>query len=192
MIEWNSLYNKSVPCLVVDKVRQVFVSEVLYSNVYVQQVPNKSHSQELNNVLFVVVVVQMINFLLYFSPGFCTRSHPTRPWSNGSTTSAKESNSWKEFPNPYLHLEHWHFVPAPCGWEDSLILRPSSLLQGSVSLKLTHGKIFPYLHPFLPPGVYFINGLAPLQPIFAPCAQLLRSFYWRKSSTQGAKVRSRA
>ena len=50
---------KSVPHLVVDKVRQMLESEILYSNVYVQLVPNKSLSQELNNVLFVVVVVQM-------------------------------------------------------------------------------------------------------------------------------------
>ena len=46
----------SVPRLVLDKVRQVLVAEVPNSNVYVQLVPNKSHSQELNNVLFVVVV----------------------------------------------------------------------------------------------------------------------------------------
>ena len=38
---------KSVPCLVLDKVRHVFVSEVLNSNVLVQKVPNKSLSQEL-------------------------------------------------------------------------------------------------------------------------------------------------
>ena len=38
---------KSVPCLVLDKVRQVFVSEVLNSNVLVRNVPNKSLSQEL-------------------------------------------------------------------------------------------------------------------------------------------------
>ena len=50
---------KFVPCLVVDKVRLVFVSVIFYSSVYVQQVPNKSHSQELNNVLFVVVVQMM-------------------------------------------------------------------------------------------------------------------------------------
>ena len=51
---------KSVPRLLVDKVKLVFFSEVFYSNVYVQQVPNKSHSLELNKVLFVVdVVVQM-------------------------------------------------------------------------------------------------------------------------------------
>ena len=43
---------KSVPHLVLDKVRQVFVSEVLNSNVLVQSVPNKSLSRELNNVLF--------------------------------------------------------------------------------------------------------------------------------------------
>ena len=46
----------SVPHLVVDKVRLVLVSVVFISSVYVQQVPNKSHSQESNNVLFVVVV----------------------------------------------------------------------------------------------------------------------------------------
>ena len=40
---------KSIPCL--DKVRQVFVSEDLNSNVYVQVVPNKSHSQELSKLL---------------------------------------------------------------------------------------------------------------------------------------------
>ena len=38
---------KSVPRLVLDKVRQVLVSEVLNSNVLVQNVPNKSLSQEL-------------------------------------------------------------------------------------------------------------------------------------------------
>ena len=43
---------KSVPRLVLDKVRQVLISEVLNSNVLVQNVPNKSLSQELNNVLF--------------------------------------------------------------------------------------------------------------------------------------------
>ena len=40
---------KSVPHLVLDKVRQVLVYEGLNSNVYVQLVPNISHSQELNN-----------------------------------------------------------------------------------------------------------------------------------------------
>ena len=49
----------SIPCLVVDKVKLVLVSVVFISSVYVQQVPNKSHSQELNNVLFVVVAVEM-------------------------------------------------------------------------------------------------------------------------------------
>ena len=39
---------KSVPRLVLDKVRQVLVSEVLNSNVLVQNVPNKSLSQELS------------------------------------------------------------------------------------------------------------------------------------------------
>ena len=39
---------KSVPRLVLDKVRLVFVSEVVHSNVLVQNVPNKSLSQELN------------------------------------------------------------------------------------------------------------------------------------------------
>ena len=39
----------------------MLVSEVLNSNVYVQLVPNKSHSQELKNVLFVVVVVVQMN-----------------------------------------------------------------------------------------------------------------------------------
>ena len=43
---------KSVPRLVLDKVRQVLVSVVLNSNVLVLIVPNKSISQELNNVLF--------------------------------------------------------------------------------------------------------------------------------------------
>ena len=52
---------KSFPRLVVDKVRLVFISVVFISSVNVQKVPNKSLSQELNNVLFeVVVVVQMI------------------------------------------------------------------------------------------------------------------------------------
>ena len=37
---------KSVPRLVVDKVRQVLQSEVLNSNVYVQLVPKKSLLQE--------------------------------------------------------------------------------------------------------------------------------------------------
>ena len=43
---------KPVPSLVLDKVRQVFVSEVFNSNVLVQNVPNISLSQELNYVLF--------------------------------------------------------------------------------------------------------------------------------------------
>ena len=38
---------KSVPSLVLDKVRQLLVSEVLNSNVIVQNVPNKSPSPEL-------------------------------------------------------------------------------------------------------------------------------------------------
>ena len=37
---------KSVPRLVVDKVKLVFVSVVFISSVYVQQVPNIIHSQE--------------------------------------------------------------------------------------------------------------------------------------------------
>ena len=49
---------KSVPRLVLDKVRQVLVSVVLNSNVLVQKVPNKSLSQELM-FYFVVVVVKM-------------------------------------------------------------------------------------------------------------------------------------
>ena len=44
---------KSVPCLVLDKVRQVLVSEVFNSNVLVQNVPNKCLSQELNDVLLI-------------------------------------------------------------------------------------------------------------------------------------------
>ena len=43
---------KSIPLLVLDKVRQVLESEVLYSNVLVKNVTNKSLSQESNNVLF--------------------------------------------------------------------------------------------------------------------------------------------
>ena len=43
---------KSVPCLVLDKVRQVLESEVVNSNVLVLNVPNKNLSQDLNNVLF--------------------------------------------------------------------------------------------------------------------------------------------
>ena len=39
----------------------MLVAEVLNSNIYVQLVLNKSHSQELNNVLFVVVVVVQTN-----------------------------------------------------------------------------------------------------------------------------------
>ena len=50
---------ESVPRLVVDKVKLVLVSVVFISSVYVQQVPNKSQSQELINVLFVVVVVKV-------------------------------------------------------------------------------------------------------------------------------------
>ena len=51
---------KSAPRLVVDRVKLVLVFVVFISSVCVQQIPNKSHSQELNNVLFVdVVVVQM-------------------------------------------------------------------------------------------------------------------------------------
>ena len=46
---------KSIPRLIVYKVRLVIVSVVFISIVYVQQVPNKSHSQELNK-----------NFLLLF------------------------------------------------------------------------------------------------------------------------------
>ena len=42
---------KSVPSLVVNKVRQLLVSEDLNSNVYVQLVLDKSHSQELNNIV---------------------------------------------------------------------------------------------------------------------------------------------
>ena len=44
---------KSVPCLVLDKVRQELISENLNSNVLAPNVPNKSFSQELNNVYFV-------------------------------------------------------------------------------------------------------------------------------------------
>ena len=40
---------KSVPRLVLDRVRQELVSEDLNSNVLVPNVPNKSLSQELNN-----------------------------------------------------------------------------------------------------------------------------------------------
>ena len=54
---------KSVPRLVLDKVKLVFESVAFISSVYVQKVPNKSLSQELNNVLFVVVIVVQI-FLL--------------------------------------------------------------------------------------------------------------------------------
>ena len=36
---------------------------VFISSVYVQQVPNKSHSQELNNVLFVVIVVKYLGLV---------------------------------------------------------------------------------------------------------------------------------
>ena len=43
---------KSVPRFVLDKVRQVSKSEVHYSNILVLKVPNKSLSQECNNVLF--------------------------------------------------------------------------------------------------------------------------------------------
>ena len=43
---------KSVLRFVLDKARQVLVSEVFNSNVLVPNVPNKSLSQELNNVLF--------------------------------------------------------------------------------------------------------------------------------------------
>ena len=38
----------------------MLVSEVLNSNAYVQLVPNKSHSQELNNVLFCIVVINLV------------------------------------------------------------------------------------------------------------------------------------
>ena len=55
---------KSVPHLVLDKVRQVLVSEVLNSNVYVQLVSNKSHSQELNNVIFLCAQACNIDILL--------------------------------------------------------------------------------------------------------------------------------
>ena len=41
--------HKSVPRFVLDKVRQVSKSEVLYSYVLIQNVSNKSLSQELNN-----------------------------------------------------------------------------------------------------------------------------------------------
>ena len=44
---------KSVPCLVLDKVRQELISEDLNSNVLAPNVPNKSFSQELDNVYFV-------------------------------------------------------------------------------------------------------------------------------------------
>ena len=56
MIERDHYLPKSVPRLVLEKVRQVFVSEVVNSNVLVLNVPNKSLSQELKNVLFVVVI----------------------------------------------------------------------------------------------------------------------------------------
>ena len=52
---------KSIPRLVLDKIRLLIVSVVFYSNVYVQLVPNKSHSQLSNNVLFVVVVAVQMN-----------------------------------------------------------------------------------------------------------------------------------
>ena len=42
----------------------MLVTEVLNSNVLVQNVPNKSLSQELNNVYFVVVVAVKIDILL--------------------------------------------------------------------------------------------------------------------------------
>ena len=66
---------KSIPRLVMDKVRQVLVSEVLHSNVLVQNVPNKSLSQELNNVLFcsccckdeqMLLCHRMFNSVLYY------------------------------------------------------------------------------------------------------------------------------
>ena len=43
---------KSIPHLVLGKVRQVLVTEVPNSDVLVQNVHNKSLSQELNTVLF--------------------------------------------------------------------------------------------------------------------------------------------
>ena len=47
---------KSILQLVVDKVKLELISVFFISSVYVQQVTNKSHSQELSNVLFVAVV----------------------------------------------------------------------------------------------------------------------------------------
>ena len=48
---------KSIPRLVVDKARLWF----LISRANVQRVPNKIHTQELNNILVVVVVVVQMN-----------------------------------------------------------------------------------------------------------------------------------
>ena len=61
---------QSFPRLVVDKVKLVLVSVVFISSVCVQQVPNKSHSQELNNVLFVDVVVVQMNGCSLCHQGF--------------------------------------------------------------------------------------------------------------------------
>ena len=54
-------YLNFVPCLVMDKVRKVFVSGDLDSNVYVQLVPNKSHSQEIITAVCPLTVVSIKN-----------------------------------------------------------------------------------------------------------------------------------
>ena len=46
--KWTTSEPKSIPRLVLDKVKQVLVTEVLNSNFFVQNVPNKSLSQEIN------------------------------------------------------------------------------------------------------------------------------------------------
>ena len=58
-------YLSPFPVLVLDKVRQVSVS--VNQLQYPQLVPNKSHSRELNNVLFVVVVVNSIHRVLLWT-----------------------------------------------------------------------------------------------------------------------------
>ena len=61
---------KSVPCIVLNKVKQVLITEVLNSNVLVQNVPNKSLSQELNNVLFCSCCCKDVKIYLISSKKF--------------------------------------------------------------------------------------------------------------------------